>query len=197
MSIQVVVGAAEPMYRLGLRTACEAAGLTVGAELETAADVLTAPDLAPSVVVTEAEVLHPDVAATVERVSERHRVLLIEGAELDRPRLLRAGVSGFLARTVDRAALRSAVEAAFAGDLVLPVPASAAVAPVAAGPRLTRRETDVLRSLADGGSTLDCARRLHLSVTTVKTHLRSANVKLGTTSRTAATAKALGLGLLR
>lgn len=197
MSIHVVVGAGEPMYRLGLRTACEAAGLTVGAELDAGAAALAAPDLEPSVVVTEPEVLRPDVAATVQRVSHRHRVLLIDGPQLDKPRLLRAGASGFLARTIDRAALRWAVEAAFAGDLVLPVPESVAAPAPAAGPRLTRRETDVLRSLADGGSTIDCARRLHLSVTTVKTHLRSANAKLGTTSRTAATAKALGLGLLR
>lgn len=195
--ISVLVGAAEPIYRLGLRAACEAAGLAVAAELAGGAALLSGTGVKPSVVVTEPSVLEPDAAATVERATVRHRVLIIDAPGVDKPRMLRAGASGFLPRTIDPLTLRRAVEAADAGELVLPGPADAPPAASAPdSPRLTRRESDVLRALAEGASTQDCARLLHLSVTTVKTHLRSANVKLGTTSRTSATAKAIGLGLL-
>jgi DNA-binding NarL/FixJ family response regulator len=194
----VLVGAAEPIYRLGLRTACEAAGLDVRAELDHSAALLATPEMEPAVVVTDAAVLEPRPAEVVERASCRHRVLIIDAPGIDKPRLLRAGASGFVAPSVDPAGLRRAVEAADAGQLVLSGAPTDGPRRSFAGPtpHLTRREATILRLLADDRSTVECAQRLHLSVTTVKAHLRNANAKLGTTSRTAAVAKATALDLL-
>lgn len=198
-AIRVLVGAAEPIYRLGLRTACEAAGLDVQAELDHSAALLGTREIEPAVVVTEAAVLEPRPAEVVERASCRHRVLIIDAPGIDKPSLLRAGASGFVARSVDPAGLRRAVEAADAGQLVLTGETTGVGARRSwAGPRphLTRREATILRLLAEGRSTVECAQRLNLSVTTVKAHLRNASAKLGTTSRTAAVAKATALDLL-
>jgi len=51
---------------------------------------------------------------------------------------------------------------------------------------LTTRELDVLLLLAQGCGNLAIAEKLFVSVTTVKTHLRNINIKLGAHSRTEA-----------
>jgi DNA-binding NarL/FixJ family response regulator len=61
--------------------------------------------------------------------------------------------------------------------------------------RLTRRECDVLRLLADGLSNRRIADELSLGDETVKTHLRSIYKKLGVQDRTQAVALALRQGL--
>lgn len=62
---------------------------------------------------------------------------------------------------------------------------------------LTPKEHTVLELLAQGHSNEEMAERLFISKTTVCTHLRSINVKLGTGSRMQAVATARRLGLVR
>ncbi|MGE7963233.1 LuxR C-terminal-related transcriptional regulator [Pseudomonas sp. NPDC089918] len=61
---------------------------------------------------------------------------------------------------------------------------------------LTRKEIEVLKLLTEGCSNLDLADRLHVSNSTVRTHLRNINAKLDTNSRTQALAAARRLGFL-
>jgi DNA-binding CsgD family transcriptional regulator len=62
--------------------------------------------------------------------------------------------------------------------------------------RLTRRETEVLRLLADGLSDREIAARLGISAKTVEKHVGAVLRKTGTASRTAAAVHALGRGWL-
>jgi two-component system nitrate/nitrite response regulator NarL len=64
------------------------------------------------------------------------------------------------------------------------------------GPRLTRRETEVLTLLADGLSHEEIGRELSISAETVRTHVRKACERLDARTRTQAVATALRLGLL-
>jgi DNA-binding NarL/FixJ family response regulator len=64
----------------------------------------------------------------------------------------------------------------------------------ASGPRLTERETEVLRLLARGWSNLLIAQELNLTERTVRFHLRNIYDKLGTTTRGEAIAWALHEG---
>jgi DNA-binding CsgD family transcriptional regulator len=57
-------------------------------------------------------------------------------------------------------------------------------------PRLTPRQTDLLRLVADGHTNAQIARRLGLSEGTVRTHLENIYERLGVTSRTAAVVRA-------
>ncbi|MCD4754087.1 MAG: LuxR C-terminal-related transcriptional regulator [Anaerolineaceae bacterium] len=61
---------------------------------------------------------------------------------------------------------------------------------------LSERELDVLAFLAKGLSNSDIAKKLYLSLNTVKAHTRNIYRKLNVSSRTQATAKARVLGLL-
>lgn len=63
-------------------------------------------------------------------------------------------------------------------------------------PVLSPREREVLVFIADGLSAPDIAARLHLSPSTVKTHLQSLYDKLDVSDRAAAVARAMRLGLL-
>ncbi len=196
--VAVLLAVGEPMFRLGLRAACEAAGFRVTADPNRdVAASLCDPAILEGVAVVEPELLEPDAARAVQRGAARHRVLLIGRDRLDKPRMLRAGASGFLPRQIDSHQLRDAILRANTGELVL----SELEAPQggdapALAPHLTRREVDILRLLAAGHSTPAVAERLHVGAGTVKAHLRNASAKLGTRSRAAATAEATRLGLL-
>jgi DNA-binding CsgD family transcriptional regulator len=61
---------------------------------------------------------------------------------------------------------------------------------------LSAREIEILTAIADGATRSEAARRLHLSVNTVKTYLRTAYRKLGATDRDNAVASARALGLI-
>ena len=62
--------------------------------------------------------------------------------------------------------------------------------------QLTGREQEVLNLVAQGHSAPDIASDLHLSTTTVKSHLHSLYEKLGVSDRAAAVAEAMRRGLL-
>ncbi len=63
-------------------------------------------------------------------------------------------------------------------------------------PKLTDREAEVLRLIADGLSAPAIGKQIHLSTTTVKSHLHSLYEKLGVSDRAAAVAEAMRRGLL-
>jgi len=63
-------------------------------------------------------------------------------------------------------------------------------------PELTVRESEVLGMIAEGLSAPEIGRRIHLSPTTVKTHLHTLYEKLGVSDRAAAVAEAMRRGLL-
>jgi len=62
-------------------------------------------------------------------------------------------------------------------------------------PRLTRRQNDLLRLLADGHTNTQIARRLGITEGTVRTHLENIYERLGVSSRTAAVTRAFPSGL--
>jgi DNA-binding NarL/FixJ family response regulator len=62
---------------------------------------------------------------------------------------------------------------------------------------LTERELEVLRLVADGDSNQDIARKLFVSLATVKTHINHIFGKLDAESRVQVVARARGLGLLQ
>lgn len=64
------------------------------------------------------------------------------------------------------------------------------------GQRLTVREVQILRGVANGQSNAAIGRELFLAENTVKSHLQRASRKLGATGRAHAVARALRHGVL-
>lgn len=111
---------------------------------------------------------------------------------------LEAGASGYLLKSVGREELVRAVRAVASGSGYLQAEITRPVlerfardVPAPHGVRLSPRETDVLRLLADGSSNRQIARHLGIGEATVKGYLRSLFEKLGASDRAHAVALAL------
>ncbi len=112
---------------------------------------------------------------------------------------LDAGARGFLLKEAPLDDLMRAIRVVAGGGTYV----DAALAGVLAGPgaaerlpRLTKREREVLRLLADGMRNEQVALRLSISPLTVRTHVRKAMDKLEADTRTQAVAKALRESLI-
>ncbi|GAB3404630.1 transcriptional regulator [Flindersiella endophytica] len=140
------------------------------------------------------------------------RVLILTTYDTDRDVLpaIESGATGYLLKDAPRDELVRGVRAANAGQSVLaPKVASALMGLVgggtgagsgsggpAGGGKLSPRELEVLRLVADGSTNQVAARKLMVSETTIKTHLLHIYNKLGVRDRAAAVATAYKLGLL-
>ena len=139
------------------------------------------------------------------------RVLILTTFDLDEYVFdaLRAGASGFLLKDVTAERLFDAVRVVASGEALLAptvtrrlISEFARLRPAApAGPppalsSLTRRETEVLRLVAEGLSNTEIAARLVVTEETVKTHVSRMLAKLGLRDRTQAVVAAYESGLV-
>lgn len=113
---------------------------------------------------------------------------------------VRAGAIGYLLKDTQADELCRAIKAAAAGQVQLSPQAAARLVREVRAPdspeTLTERETDVLRLLATGKANKEIALALHVSETTVKTHVSNILMKLGVSSRTQAALHAVRIGLV-
>jgi two-component system nitrate/nitrite response regulator NarL len=115
---------------------------------------------------------------------------------------LEGGAQGFLSKDAGKQAVTDALAAVARGETVL----SPTIQREVFGEirlrarddreRLTPRENEILRLIAEGLSAPDIGKRLFLSPATVKTHLQRLYEKLGVSERAAAVAEAMRRGLI-
>lgn len=121
--------------------------------------------------------------------------------------VLSAGAAGYLLKDIGMQELVEAIKTVYKGDSVLhPTIAKKVLHQIRSlkdGPPreqhhegLSDRESHVLRLAASGLSNSAIAQELHLSVSTIQSHLRSIFNKLGVGSRTEAMIEAMKKGLL-
>lgn len=125
-------------------------------------------------------------------------VVVVDEAQAHNARAyLDAGVAGIVVASRVETTLAETIAAVHVGQRVLP-----ASGRVAARPVLSVREKQTLALVVLGLSNTEIGAKLHLTVSTVKSHLRSAFRKLGVRTRYEATALildpdfGLGLGIL-
>jgi two-component system nitrate/nitrite response regulator NarL len=174
VSLRVKIIAADPIRRHGLTAVLAEAGHTTVAD-------------SPDVVLFDAG---PSAAPPPE--AEAPVVVLTDRMPADPP-------AGVLPREVSAAWLDLALRATAAGLLVRAPALATAPAGFAAAPDdspLTPRETEILTLIAQGFSNKAVARRLNISVHTVKFHLEALFAGLGVTNRAEAVAKGLMGGVI-
>lgn len=208
-SIRVLVAEDHPLYRNGLTEAIrmrpEFTLIGEAADGRTALEQIST--LEPDVAVLDVKMPGLDglqVLRAVVRDGLATRVLLLSAfsdGELVHHALTH-GAIGFLSKQSTAAAIGEAVAIAARGEVALGPEMQSALAGElrlradTEGPRLTDREAEILRLLADGLSSSDIADQLIVSVPTVKTHLRNLYDKLEVSDRAAAVARGMRGGLI-
>ncbi len=185
-----------PMWRDAVARDLADAGLEVVATAGTGTEAITrARAVRPSVVVLDLNIPAPngvEVTTALMSSEDPPRVLVLSasGEQLDVLDAVKAGATGYMVKSASREELVSAVRRVAAGDtvftpglagLVLGEFRRLAETPTAAGtdtPRLTERETEVLRLVAKGLSYKQIAERLFLSHRTVQNHVQNTLRKL-------------------
>jgi two-component system nitrate/nitrite response regulator NarL len=114
-----------------------------------------------------------------------------------------AGAKAYLSKEAEPEAIVSAVAAAARGETILSPEVQTGLAAQIrlreeslARPRLSEREHEVLKLIAQGLSAPEIGQRIHLSTATVKTHLQNLYEKLGVSERAAAVAEGMRRGLV-
>jgi two-component system, NarL family, nitrate/nitrite response regulator NarL len=114
-----------------------------------------------------------------------------------------AGANAYLSKEAETDEIVTAILAAARGETILGPEVQTGLAEQIrlreeneARPRLSEREHEVLKLIADGLSAPEIGARIHLSTATVKTHLQHLYEKLGVSERAAAVAEGMRRGLV-
>ncbi|MES1265380.1 MAG: response regulator transcription factor [Variovorax sp.] len=110
---------------------------------------------------------------------------------------LRAGAKAYLLKDVQPEELFNCIRAVHAGEAYLQPKVAAKLAQRVQEEPLTEREEQILKLLAEGKSNRAIGMVLHITESTVKSHLKSLFVKLDVTSRAEAIALAARRGLVK
>ena len=207
MTIRVLIADDHPIMRTGLLALLDTeSSIAVVAAVGTTAEALAETvRLSPDVVLMDLQFQGQFEGAEATRriraLENAPAVLILTNydAESDIVTAIESGAAGYLLKDTPPDDLIAAVLAAASGQSALaPAVATRLMARVRdSQSALSIRELEVLTLVAAGHSNGDIARRLHLSETTVKSHLAHIFPKLGATSRTAAVAAARQAGLIR
>jgi DNA-binding NarL/FixJ family response regulator len=204
--ISVLIVDDHVIVREGLREILESQDdiAVVGEVGDSEGAVALAVDRRPDVVILDVEIPGDDVTVTVgrlRRLAPETRIIILsmyEGPPLLQ-NLLAAGIRGYLAKSVHRDDLVSAIRSVCAEDGGVVLKVSAESLAHAVGPAsdvLSERERGVLELTAQALSNAQIASRLNITEATVKRHLRNIFVKLGAVSRIDAVNKAVAASLI-
>jgi DNA-binding NarL/FixJ family response regulator len=214
--IRVLIADDQELVREGLRMLLEAEpDLIVAGEAGTGSEALAqARVLDPDVILMDVRMPQMNGIEATSRLVQagcRARILMLTTFNLDEYvyQALKAGASGFLLKDASREQLAEAVRAVSAGETLLapavtrrliedfcrgPAPSATAAA---ASSRLSERELDVVRLVAQGQSNAEIAAALYLSEATVKSHIARILAKLGLRDRVQVAVHAYETGIVR
>ena len=134
----------------------------------------------------------PQAITLIKRENPAARILVLSsfGESEQVAAAVHNGALGYLLKDSSPDDLLEAIRSVHRGNLVLPQDLALKLIlpkpPAAALDQLTERETDVLRLLAQGQSNQEIAGNLHISMTTVRSHVSNILMKLGVSNRTQA-----------
>ena len=211
-ALRVMVVDDHPMWRDAVERDLADAGLEVVAVAANGREALARfPAARPDVVVLDLQIPPPDGVEVTRAIVEQApdvRVLILSasGEHADVLSAVKAGATGYLVKSASREELLAAVRRVADGDPVFTPGLAGLVlgefqrisdAPTSdpAEPRLTDRETEVLKMVAKGMSYRQIAERLVLSHRTVQNHVQNTLTKLQMHNRVELTRYAIERGL--
>ena len=213
LPLKVLVADDHSLFRQGLISLMSTRPdlVQICGEAETGDEALAlALDCRPDVVLLDIYMPHGDGLQTASALRQRlpdTAIVMLTASETDDHvyRAVQLGAAGYLLKSLDAQELFGVLEGVARGEVALTRAMAARLLrelgrPDAAENReqepLTERELDVLRLVAQGASNPQIAEELHITVNTVKVHLRNILAKLQLDNRTQAAAYAVQSGLV-
>lgn len=212
--VRAVVAAEHPVVRSVIDLACQEAGVTVVANLETAlATIEACRSSRPDLLVLDLELPDADGFQVLSDLDDADRpaavlVLSDHTAGDTVLRALRLGARGYVRKAEGLRGLAWTIRRVLAGERVI-APSMEQDAVLALGrfakraregaevaAELTSRERQVLELMSDGHTMRQIATRLSISPRTVETHVAKIYRKLGVRTRVQAVSRAATLGLV-
>jgi DNA-binding NarL/FixJ family response regulator len=205
---RVLLADDQELVRTGFKLILELAGMEVVGEAGDGAEAVELTEAhRPDVVLMDVRMPRMDGIEATRRIAGDTRVLVLTTFDLDEYvyDALRAGASGFLLKDVEREKLVDAVRTVAAGDeLVGPTVLRRLVAHYVGQAKpdpgrldgLSERETEVLTLIGQGLANPEIAATLHISMATVKSHVRNLLRKLEARDRVQAVVLAYETGLV-
>lgn len=197
--IRILIADDHTIVRSGVRLLLEAEPdiQVVGEALEGAQAVEMAADLRPDVVLMDIAMPGMDGLEATRKIKARFpkmQVLVLTMHRSDEYffEILKAGASGYLLKGADTSDLVKAIHFVYRGEVFLyPTMAQKLLreyfSQIESGspgePKLSSREKEIVRLVADGYSNKEIAEKLVISSSTVHTHLSNLMSKLGLTNR--------------
>jgi DNA-binding NarL/FixJ family response regulator len=189
------------LVRTAVREAITSADIEVVAEAATAeAAIESALALRPDIILMDIDLPGMSGLQLVRELAPRLPdtkiiMLTVSSAHRDLVEAVRYGAAGYLTKDLTPEALLRSIKGARDGDLPMPRKMAAQMlahfargsrmSPVDAHglPRLTDRETEILRLISDGLTDREVGVALRISIRTVETHVSNVLHKLGVRSR--------------
>lgn len=193
-AMRLLIADDHPLFRVGLRAALEREGFAVVGEASDGQEAMQLGlELLPEGILLDVRMPHMDGITATRLLRERcYRGLITLLTTFNEPVLVQqaalAGADAYWSKELPPEALAERLRRLSLGqEPRLRVPEL---------PRLTAREQQVLQWMAQGLSTKEIARHLHISPETVKDHLVRLYEKLEARNRVEALERARSLGLL-
>jgi two-component system NarL family response regulator len=133
------------------------------------------------------------------RGNPKPRVIIISTFDCEQTifQTVRAGAKAYLAKAADPQEIREAVRRVAKGETFFPSEIGLKLAKSISRPRLSKREMEVLESLASGKGNREIGRTLDISEGTIKFHVKSILRKLDVIGRAEAIAVAIRRGIIQ
>lgn len=200
MKTRVMLVEDHALVRTAVRQAITSVDIEVMAEVSNAeAAIQPALELRPDIILLDIDLPGMSGLQFVREVAPRLPdtkiiMLTVSAAHRDLVEAVRFGAAGYLTKDLTPEALMRSIQGARNGDLPMPRKLAAEVmADLARSsrrggderelPRLTDRETEVLRMISDGLTDREVSVALRISIRTVETHVSNILHKLGVRSR--------------
>ncbi|MBX3061387.1 MAG: response regulator transcription factor [Anaerolineae bacterium] len=207
MTIRILLVDDHAVVRQGIRLFLKIdPGLTVIGEATNGLQAIQlAQELKPDVILMD--LLMPgmggvDATAAIKKLMPEIEIVALTSVLEDQSVVgaVRAGAIGYLLKDTDAPELIKAIYAAAAGQVQLSPKAAERLMRELRAPqspeKLTDRETEVLKLVAQGKANKEIAHTLDIGETTVKSHVSAILSKLGVASRTQAALYAASIGLV-
>ncbi|MDE1155961.1 MAG: response regulator transcription factor [Acidobacteriaceae bacterium] len=200
--LSVLIVDDHPMVREGLAGILKRSGITVaglGATAQQAVDLFRAKR--PDVVLMDLRL--PDGSGVealrmIRAIDPQARVVMLTSSQADAAiySAMSSGASGYLLKGIDGATLVQQIRHVVEGGRAMAPEAVEKLTGYLSERKLSERELEVLRLVAQGNSNKEIAKRLFVTEDAIKLHVRNTMTKLHASDRTQAVVIALQRGLL-